>query len=464
MSTVSTTDFSSLDLHPDLLKNLSSLGYESMTPIQALSLPAILSGEDVIGQGKTGSGKTAAFGLGLLQKLDVKSFKAQSIVLCPTRELADQVAAEIRKLARAIHNIKVLTLCGGAPFGPQIGSLEHGVHIVVGTPGRIEEHLRKGTLKLGSITTLVLDEADRMLDMGFQDTIDEIIEKIPKKRQTLLFSATFPDEISDIAERVMQNPTMVEAPSTHEESTIKQYFYKANSADDRMTALRLLLAKHKPESVLIFCNTKIDTQDVADELVYYGFYALAIHGDLDQRERDQALIRFSNKSVSVLVATDVAARGLDIDALDMVVNFNIAHDPEVHVHRIGRTGRAGRSGIACTLYGDRETHKLDALELDIDFDRYTDPLPSDSYLDKPIKKPLMTTLKIDGGKKQKLRPGDIVGGLTGKGGIPGDKIGKINVSSNWSYVAVSSELVKVALKKISNDKLKGRSFRVRILS
>jgi len=335
---------------------------------------------------------------------------------------------------------------------------------VVGTPGRIEEHLRKGTLKLGSITTLVLDEADRMLDMGFQDTIDEIIEKIPSKRQTLLFSATFPNEIASIAERVMQNPTMVEAPSTHEESTIKQYFYKANSADDRMTALRLLLAKHKPESVLIFCNTKIDTQDVADELVYYGFYALAIHGDLDQRERDQALIRFSNKSVSVLVATDVAARGLDIDALDMVVNFNIAHDPEVHVHRIGRTGRAGRSGIACTLYGDRETHKLDALELDIDFDRYTDPLPSDSYLDKLIKKPLMTTLKIDGGKKQKLRPGDIVGGLTGKGGIPGDKIGKINVSSNWSYVAVSSELVKVALKKISNDKLKGRSFRVRILS
>ncbi|RUM84526.1 MAG: ATP-dependent RNA helicase DbpA, partial [Candidatus Thioglobus sp.] len=346
---MSSTDFSTLDLHPDLLKNLTTLGYDSMTPIQQLSLPVILSGKDVIGQGKTGSGKTAAFGLGLLQKLNVKSFKAQSIVLCPTRELADQVASEIRKLARAIHNIKVLTLCGGAPFGPQIGSLEHGVHIVVGTPGRIEEHLRKGTLKLDHITTLVLDEADRMLDMGFQDTIDQIIEKIPTQRQTLLFSATFPDEIASIAERVMQNPTMVEAPSTHEESTIKQYFYKANSADDRMMALRLLLAKYKPDSVLVFCNTKIDTQDVADELIYYGFYALAIHGDLDQRERDQALIRFSNKSISVLVATDVAARGLDIDSLDMVINFNIAHDAEVHVHRIGRTGRAGRSGIACTL-------------------------------------------------------------------------------------------------------------------
>ncbi len=458
---VSSTDFSALKLNPDFLKNLSSLGYESMTPIQALSLPMILSGKDVIGQGKTGSGKTAAFGLGLLQKLDTTSFKAQAIVLCPTRELADQVASEIRKLARTVHNIKVLTLCGGTPFGPQIGSLAHGVHIVVGTPGRIEEHLRKGTLKLSNINTLVLDEADRMLDMGFQDTIDQIIEKIPENRQTLLFSATFPVEISSIADKVMQHPTIVEAPSV-EESTIKQYFHLTNTDDERMTALRLLLAKHKPDSALVFCNTKLDTQDVADELAYYKFYAISIHGDLDQRERDQALIRFSNGSVSVLVATDVAARGLDIDDLDMVINFNVAHDPEVHTHRIGRTGRAGKHGIACTLYSDKETRKLDLL--DIDLVDCTSPLPSDNYLNKPIKHPTMTTLKIDGGKKQKLRPGDIVGGLTGKGGIPGDKIGKINVVSNWSYVAVSSELVKTALQKIQNDKLKGKTFRVRILS
>lgn len=457
---MSTSDFSSLGLQAGLLKNLSTLGYEQMTPIQALSLPLILEGKDMIGQGKTGSGKTATFGLGLLHKLNVKSYKIQSIVLCPTRELADQVASEIRKLARAIHNIKILTLCGGAPFGPQIGSLEHGAHIVVGTPGRIEEHLRKKTLKLDHVEMLVLDEADRMLDMGFQDAIDDIVEKIPTNRQTLLFSATYPQEIEDVAERVMQNPLVVEAPSTHEESTIKQYFYQTNSDDERMTALRLLLAKHKPDSALVFCNTKLDTQDVADELVHYGFYALAIHGDLDQRKRDQALIRFSNKSVSVLVATDVAARGLDIEALDLVVNFNLAHDPEVHVHRIGRTGRAGRSGIAATLYGDRETRKLDALEIEIT----DDALPSDDLLDRPIKKPTMTTLKIDGGKKQKLRPGDIVGGLTGKDGIPGSAIGKITVSSNWSYVAVESGLVKSALKKIQNDKLKGRTFRVRILS
>jgi len=431
-----------------------------MTPVQALSLPAILDGKDVIGQGKTGSGKTAAFGLGLLHKLNVKSYKVQSIVLCPTRELADQVSVEIRNLARAIHNIKILTLCGGAPFGPQIGSLEHGAHIVVGTPGRIEEHLRKKTLKLDHVEMLVLDEADRMLDMGFQDTIDDIVKKIPDNRQTLLFSATYPQEIEDIAMRVMNNPIVVNAPSTDEESTIKQYFYQINTDDERMNALRILLAKHKSESTLVFCNTKVDTQDVADELLYYGFYALAIHGDLDQRERDQALIRFSNKSVSVLVATDVAARGLDIDALDLVVNFNVAHDPEVHIHRIGRTGRAGRSGIAVTLFNDKETRKLDALEIDVT----ADELPNDSYLDKPVKRPEMTTLKIDGGKKQKLRPGDIVGGLTGKDGIPGAAIGKITVSSNWSYIAVESGLVKAALKKIQNDKLKGKTFRVRILS
>ncbi len=461
---LNTTDFSSLDLHPDLFKNLNTLGYDSMMPIQQLSLPAILSGKDVIGQSKTGSGKTATFGLALLQKLDVKSFKVQSIVLCPTRELANQVAVEIQKLARAIHNIKILALCGGTSFRLQIDSLAHGMHIVVGTPGRIEEHLRKGTLKLNQVSTLVLDEADRMLDMGFQESIDNIIGTIPVNRQTLLFSATYPDTITSIAQRVMKSPVMVKAPLVHEESAIKQHFYKINTDDERMTALRLLLAKYKPESSLVFCNTKRDAQEVTDELIYYGFYALTMSGDLDQRERDQALIRFSNKSVSVLVATDVAARGLDIDSLDMVINFNIAHDEQVHTNRIGRTGRAGRTGIACTLYSDRETYKLNALELGIGNEVIPDPLPSEHYLNKPIKKPSMTTLKIDGGKKQKLRPGDIVGGLTGKGDVTFEQIGKINILSHWSYVAVNSKLVKIALKKISHDKLKGRSFKVRILS
>lgn len=459
---VSSKYFSALNLKSDLLKNISSLSYETMTPIQMLSLPSVLSGKDVIAQSKTGSGKTVAFGLGLLQKLDVNIFRVQSIVLCPTRELANQVAGEIRRLARSIHNIKVLTLCGGAPFGPQIGSLAHGAHIVVGTPGRIEEHLRKGTLKLESVATLVLDEADRMLDMGFQESIDKIIEKIPSNRQTLLFSATYPDDIADISRRAMQNPTILKVPTIDEKLNIKQHFYLTNSDDERMHALRILLAKHKAKSTLVFCNTKSDTQAVADKLVYYGFYALAIHGDLDQRKRDQALIRFANGSVSVLVATDVAARGLDIKDLDMVINFDVAHESEVHVHRIGRTGRAGSHGIACTFFSNRQTHTLEALNIDLL--SIHEPLPSETYLHTAVKKITMTTLKIDGGKKQKLRPSDIVGALTGKGGIAGDKIGKIDVISNWSYVAVRSELVKIALKKIQNDKIKGKTFRVRILS
>ncbi|KAA0445859.1 MAG: ATP-dependent RNA helicase DbpA [Candidatus Thioglobus sp.] len=458
---MSDTDFSALKLNSDLLKNLSSLGYKSMTTIQELSLPLILAGEDVIGQGKTGSGKTAAFGLGLLQKLDTSVFKAQAIVLCPTRELAGQVAVEIRKLARAVNNIKVLELCGGTPLAPQINSLAHGAHIIIGTPGRIEEHLRKDSLQLANIKTLVLDEADRMLDMGFKDTIESIVAKIPTKRQTLLFSATYPAGIALIAENIMQNPTMVEASAIEEKLSIKQYFHLVNGFDERLTALRLLLAKHCPNSALVFCNTKIDTQNVADELANYGFYALAIHGDLDQRQRDQALIRFANGSANVLVATDVAARGLDITDLDMVINFNLAHDFDVHTHRIGRTGRAGKSGVTCTFFGDKETHKLAAFDIDLES---AEPLPNDNYLDKALKKPLMTTLKIDGGKKQKLRPGDIVGGLTGKSGIPFDKIGKINISSNWSFVAIETELVKTALQKIQTDKLKGKNFRVRILS
>ena len=461
---MSDATFKSVGLNPELIANLSTLGYHTMTTIQAMSLPAILSGKDVIGQGKTGSGKTAAFGLGLLQKLNVKLFKTQSLVLCPTRELADQVASELRRLARATHNVKILTLCGGVPIGPQIGSLERGAHIVVGTPGRIDDHLRKKTLRLGSVSTLVLDEADRMLDMGFQDTIDDIIDCIPTNRQTLLFSATFPREIESIAERVMLDPVIVQAPSTHDEETIKQTFHQVSDPQSRMIALRLLLAKHRADSALVFCNTKRDTQDVSDELNDWGFYALAIHGDLDQRERDQALIQFSNKSIPILVATDVAARGLDINALDLVINYHIAHDPETHVHRIGRTGRAGSSGIACTLYSNREMHKVDALELGLDPQKFSDPLPSESLLDKPVKKPLMATIKIDGGKKQKIRPGDIVGALTGDGGIAGDSVGKINVSANWSYVAVQLNLVKPALKKLSNGKLKGRSFRVKLIS
>ncbi len=434
-----------------------------MTPIQQQSLPHILAGQDVIAQGKTGSGKTAAFGLGLLNKLEVKRFRIQTLILCPTRELADQVSKEIRRLARAIHNIKVLTLCGGMPFGPQIGSLEHGAHIIVGTPGRLQEHLRKGTLKLNHVDTLILDEADRMLEMGFQDAVDAIIEKVPTGRQTLLFSATFPEQIEAIAERIMRKPKMVQVAATHDEQSIRQHFYLVDSDHQRLLALRLLLMQHCPESTIVFCNTKREVQNVADTLREDGLSVAALHGDLEQRDRDQTLVRFANKSISILIATDVAARGLDIDALDAVVNYHIAHDPEVHLHRVGRTGRAGSKGEVFSLYSDKEGYKVGRLQDDLGRIIEPEQLPSQGVLNNSPAKPVMTTLQIDGGKKQKLRPGDILGALTGTGGIEGAQVGKINIFANHAYVAVQRSVVKRALKKLGEGRLKGRNFRVRQL-
>jgi ATP-independent RNA helicase DbpA len=457
------TDFSSLNLSKDLLKNIASMGYESMTPIQALTLPSMLKGKDVIGQGKTGSGKTAAFGLAMLEKLEVKRFRIQSMVLCPTRELADQVAKEIRKLGRAIHNIKVLTLCGGTPFGPQIGSLEHGAHIIVGTPGRIEEHVIKGTLKLDDLNLLVLDEADRMLEMGFEAALDNIIDRTPLDRQTLLFSATFPDQIKAISDSIMTTPELVKVTAKDDKSTISQRFYKVESDQDRLDALSLVLLDKPAESTVIFCNTKKETKEVCNELHDMGFSVLALHGDLEQRDRDQTLLRFSNKSAAILVATDVAARGLDIDNLDLVVNYHIARDTEVHVHRIGRTGRAGSEGLAISLYSDKESYKVGLLEDYLEQTIMPTPLPSMSVLANERPQAKMSTIQIDGGKKQKVRPGDILGALTGNDGVKGNDVGKINVLDNKAYVAVNKKSLKLALRKLTKGKMKGRTFKVRHL-
>jgi len=453
--------FSSLPLNSDLLHNLTSLGYEEMTEIQAQSLPHILQGKDLIGQGKTGSGKTAAFGLGLLNKLNVKRFRIQTVVLCPTRELADQVAKELRKLARTIHNIKILTLCGGVPFGPQLGSLEHGAHIIVGTPGRIEDHLGRNTLTLNNVDTLVLDEADRMLEMGFQASLDNIISQIPSDRQTLLFSATYPKQIQAIANKIMRNPEMVAAESEHTSQTIAQHFFKVDSDVERIDAIRLLLLANKPETAIVFCNTKREVQVVADTLNNFGFSAVSLHGDLEQRDRDQTLIRFSNNSASIMVATDVAARGLDIDNLDAVFNYQIAHDSEVHVHRIGRTGRAGSKGVAYTLFSDKESYKVGLLEDYLNRSIEGELLPDASVLNNTPIKPKMTTIQLDAGKKQKIRPGDILGALTGENGIEGNQVGKIQLGATWAYVAVEQSVVNKALRKLSQDKLKGRNVRTR---
>ncbi len=458
---MSQTDFSTLNLKPELLQSLETLGYQSMTPIQAQSLPLILDGKDVIAQAKTGSGKTAAFGLGLLQQLDANRFEVQALVLCPTRELADQVATELRKLARSIGNIKVLTLCGGVPFRPQAGSLEYGAHIIVGTPGRIEEHLRKETLNLKQVKTLVLDEADRMLEMGFQAAMEAIIKHVPQQRQTLLLSATFPDKIKAIAKRSMNNPATIQLESQHDEESITQHFYEISSDEERMTALRLLLLDLNPESSVVFCNTKRQAQDVTDTLVNEGFSALDLTGDLEQRDRDQTLVKFANKSIAILVATDVAARGLDIDNIDAVINFDLAHDPESHIHRIGRTGRAGSKGRACTLFSAKDGYKMTMLEDYLEQTIKAETLPAADVLNKPAIKASKATLQIGGGKKQKMRAGDILGALTSDNGISGNEVGKIQIFDNWSYVAVNQDVVKKAINKISSDKIKGRSFRIR---
>ncbi|BFM15993.1 ATP-dependent RNA helicase DbpA [Maricurvus nonylphenolicus] len=458
---MSSNAFASLSLDPALLKNLQGLGYKEMTPIQAQSLPPILEGKDVIAKAKTGSGKTAAFALGLLNKLEVKRFRIQTLVMCPTRELADQVSKEIRRLARAIHNIKVLTLCGGMPFGPQIGSLEHGAHIVVGTPGRLLEHLDKGRLKLDDITTLVLDEADRMLDMGFRDDIRHIASQMPANRQTLLFSATYPDEIQSLSADFQKQPVSVSVESVHSEQNISQLFYQIEK-HERVKTLMALLSHHRPQSTVIFCNTKRQTQDVADELQVNGFHALAIHGDMEQKERDQVLVRFANQSSSILVATDVAARGLDIKDLEAVINFELSRDPEVHVHRIGRTGRAGSEGVALSLYTQSETYKLEEIE-----DYINKPLswgnPDDLVDNGDPVRPPMVTLQIDGGKKSKVRPGDILGALTGEHGIEGAHVGKIDIFPFHAYVAVKRASANRALKSLQQGKIKGRNFKVRKL-
>ncbi|WP_339771867.1 ATP-dependent RNA helicase DbpA [uncultured Paraglaciecola sp.] len=453
-------EFSSLGLEPALLDNLQSMGFSQMTEIQAGTLPAILAGRDVVAKAKTGSGKTAAFGLALLHNLDVKRFRVQALVMCPTRELAEQVALEIRRLGRGIHNIKVLTLCGGTPMGPQIGSLEHGAHIIVGTPGRIMDHLYKRRLDLSEVNTLVLDEADRMLDMGFEDEMDAVIKSVPQQRQTLLFSATYPESIAKISGQVQKNPLEVTVESTHDTETIEQLFFEVEDAH-RTKAVAALLSHYQPESAIVFCNTKIACQEVADELQSLGVSVLALHGDLEQRERNQVLVRFSNKSVSVLVATDVASRGLDIKEVNAVISYHITPDPEVHIHRIGRTGRADSKGVALTLVAPDEIARANAIE---DYQKaklkWTGIQAMRFHANRLIQ-PVYSTLCVDGGKKSKLRPGDILGALTKEAEIPGDDIGKIHITEFHAYVAVKLRSVKRAMRQLGEGKIKGKKFKVR---
>lgn len=456
-------DFSSLNLRPELQNNLATLGYDNMTAIQAQSLPFILGGRDVIAQGQTGSGKTAAFGLGLLNKLDTKLFKTQALVLCPTRELSEQVATEIRRLARGVANIKVITLYGGTAIRSQVDSLSKGVHVVVGTPGRIDDHLSKNSLDLSSLSTLVLDEADRMLDMGFEKTLTTIFEKIPSSRQTMLFSATYPEAIKGIANEITNNAEFAQVAPTQDTVRVEETFYQVDNEQQRLDALKLLLLQANEVQAVVFCNTKQDTQTVAGGLKSAGFSAAPLHGDMEQKDRDQTLIRFSNKSINTLVATDVAARGLDIESLDLVFNYHLPRELIVYTHRIGRTGRAGAKGEAHSLFQQSEQFRVDQLESYLAKPVRLGSLPPKQLLKQPPTRPIMSTLRVEGGKKQKLRPGDLVGALTNGGDVQATQIGKIQVMDNWAYIAVNRPIAKTALQKLSSGKIKGRSFRARLI-
>ncbi|WP_422138976.1 ATP-dependent RNA helicase DbpA [Endozoicomonas sp. ALC020] len=459
---MSTQPFSDLPLPEALLHNLEQIGYREMTPIQQKSLPLAMAGRDLIAKAKTGSGKTAAFAIAMLLGIHQRFFGCQGLVLCPTRELATQVANEIRKLARYRQNIKVVTLCGGQPIGPQINSLSHGAHIVVGTPGRIQDHLRKRTLTIEHLKTVVLDEADRMLDMGFIDAIENILDHTPPDRQTLLYSATYPRQIRTLSQKFQSEPEEVTVESVHTHQHIQQFFYQAENGDKSET-LRKLLNHHQPASTVIFCNTKQTCKEVGTYLYDQGYKPLVLHGDMEQRERDQMLVRFSNQSADILIATDVAARGLDIDDLAAVINYDLSRDPEVHIHRVGRTGRADKEGLALNLHTSREQYKLDAiadiLRTELTFGDHRALKPAT----QPPSKAPMVTLAIDGGKKNKVRPGDILGALTGDAGIPGDQVGKINIFDFVAYVAIKRENARKALARLEQGRIKGRKFKVRRL-
>ena len=451
--------FSALSLSEDMLENIKTLGFETMTPIQEVSIPPILKGKDILAQAKTGSGKTAAFGIGLLETLNTKRYRVQSLILCPTRELAEQVSGELRRLARFRHNIKILKITGGMPMQKQEHSLFHQAHIVVGTPGRVQKLLQRGSLILDEVKSIVLDEADRMLDMGFIDQIESILSYAPLKRQTLCFSATFPDEIRELSRSFQKNAREIIVETQHDPAVIAQHFYDVPRGAKSYVTLALL-KKYKPDSALIFCNTKDACRRVVSDLNKTGLHSLALHGDLEQKERTEILIRFSNGSSRVLVATDVAARGLDIDDLGAVINYDLPFETETYVHRIGRTGRAGKEGLAFSLMKRGEDFRLEQIN-DFLKSSYRAESAETVNPDEDVSlEPDMITLSINGGRRNKISPGDLLGALTSpRDGISASDVGKIDRQDYITFVAIRRHAADKAMRLMEEGQIKGRSFK-----
>lgn len=429
-----------------------------MTQVQSLSIKPILEDNDVIVQSKTGSGKTVAFSIPLVNKLDVKRYRIQSLILAPTRELANQIAEEIRKLSRHIPNVKVLTLCGGTPYKPQVASLQRGAHIVVGTVGRVLQHINETKVDFSYVNTLVLDEADKMLDMGFYDEILKIVEYIPAKRQNLLFSATYEKNINALSKEVLNNPLFIENEEVHQSDSIKQKMFEVEELNKK-SLLMALIESYKMDSLLIFCNTKIMCEELYDDLEDLGIRTLTLHSDLDQKLRDETVILFANGSYPILITTDIMSRGIDIQDIKYVLNYDIPRDETIYTHRIGRTARGENSGVAITFYEKDESYKVTAIKdkfPDIEFNNFDDvEKVNDAFI-----KPKYRTLLINGGKKQKLRAGDILGSLTAGIGMQKEDIGKINILDFVSYVAIKEEVFEEAFYKLQKKKIKGKYFKL----
>lgn len=451
---MSTEPFASLGLAEPLLRALADAGLLAPMPVQAAAIPALLAGRDLLGQSRTGSGKTLAFALPALHRLRLHG-PLQVIILVPTRELCAQVTRAVRRFGCHLPGLRVLEVAGGQPFRAQAQALYDGVHIVVGTPGRVLDHLRRETLDLRGLELVVLDEADRMLDMGFGADIESVLLTTPESRQTVLFSATFSDAILSVSAVIQRDPVHVRIEG-ESGGVIRQVMVETG---ERIPALLAILAKFQPTSAVVFCNQKVTVAEVTSALRRAGHAAEALSGDLEQFDRDRVMAKLRNGSTPIVVATDVAARGLDLVDLDVVINYELPADPETYVHRIGRTGRAGAAGLAISLVTARDGGKVARIEhfTGVPTERVTLEAVETSAL--PAAVPDMRTIRIGGGRKDKLRPGDILGALTGEAGLTAVDIGKIEIHDDYAYVAIRAESFARALAWFADGRIKGRRFR-----
>jgi len=441
--------FAELELNHALQEAVVDLGFTRMTPIQSVALPPLLAGRDLIGQAPTGSGKTIAFALPLLQRITLSERRVQALVLCPTRELATQVMAEVRAAGKRSPGLRVVMLIGGQPGGLQAAQLAEGAHVVIGTPGRTLDHLQRGRLDVRAVSMLVLDEADRMLEMGFADEVQAILDALPTTRQSALFSATFPEGLNTLAASWLRDPVKVAITGEHKDIDASMVVVED---EDKDAALDTLLRALQPAAALVFRNLKRTVAETANLLKAAGYAADALHGDLEQRDRDAVMARFRNGSIRVLVATDVAARGLDVTGLDLVVNVDMPAHAEDYVHRVGRTGRAGRPGVAWSFVTAKQSPRVAEIAGELARARLPDS-------DGEVLQNTMTTFWLGAGRADKLRPGDLLGALTGDIGIAGAAVGRIEIHDRWTFVAIAKTAARVVADGLAKHKVKGLRLR-----